>query len=63
MRNLLLFTIGPVQSFISQARKTQDLYAGSKLLSVLIGEAIKFVGEDNMIFPKYGKAMPGRCFS
>jgi CRISPR-associated protein Cmr2 len=60
MRNLLLFTIGPVQSFISQARKTQDLYAGSKLLSVLIGEAIKFVGEENMIFPKYGKAMPNR---
>ena len=24
MRNLLLFTIGPVQSFISQARKTQE---------------------------------------
>jgi len=33
---LFLFTIGPVQSFISQARKTQDLYTGSFLLSHLI---------------------------
>lgn len=37
---LFLFTIGPVQSFIAQARKTQDLYAGSKLLSDLIGGAM-----------------------
>ena len=39
-KNLFLFTIGPVQSFIAQARKTQDLYAGSKLLSDLIEKAI-----------------------
>lgn len=38
---LFLFTIGPVQSYISQARKTVDLYAGSRILSDLIGEAIK----------------------
>ena len=38
---LFLFTIGPVQTFIAQARKTQDLYAGSKLLSDLINSAIK----------------------
>ncbi|HRG77856.1 MAG TPA: type III-B CRISPR-associated protein Cas10/Cmr2, partial [Leptospiraceae bacterium] len=37
---LFLFTIGPVQSFIAQARKTQDLYAGSKLLSDLIEDTI-----------------------
>jgi CRISPR-associated protein Cmr2 len=36
MTHLFLFTIGPVQSFIAQARKTQDLYAGSKILSDLI---------------------------
>ncbi|NTW88345.1 MAG: hypothetical protein HGB26_04300 [Desulfobulbaceae bacterium] len=29
---LFLFTIGPVQSFIAQARKTRDLYAGSAIL-------------------------------
>ena len=33
--SLFLFTIGPVQAFISQARKTQDLYMGSFLLSYL----------------------------
>ncbi|MBD3339172.1 MAG: type III-B CRISPR-associated protein Cas10/Cmr2 [Candidatus Lokiarchaeota archaeon] len=42
---LLIFTIGPVQSFIAQARKTRDLHAGSLLLSKLIkdvgNEAIK----------------------
>ncbi|MCL2410412.1 MAG: type III-B CRISPR-associated protein Cas10/Cmr2 [Treponema sp.] len=32
---LTLFTIGPVQSFIAKARKLQDLYAGSFLLSHL----------------------------
>ncbi len=31
--HLFLFTLGPVQSFIAQARKTQDLYAGSETLS------------------------------
>ncbi len=49
---LFLFTIGPVQSFIAQARKTQDLYAGSKLLSDLIGEAIKHLPDgSDVIFP------------
>ncbi|HNI45355.1 MAG TPA: type III-B CRISPR-associated protein Cas10/Cmr2, partial [Chitinophagales bacterium] len=32
---LFFVTIGPVQSFIAQARKTQDLYAGSRILSEL----------------------------
>jgi CRISPR-associated protein Cmr2 len=35
MRYLTLFTIGPVQGFIAQARKLQDLYSGSYLLSYL----------------------------
>ncbi len=52
---LFLFTIGPVQSFIAQARKTQDLYAGSRILSVLIKEAmhnLKHLCPDvNFIFP------------
>lgn len=38
---LFVFTIGPVQSFISQARKTKDLYYGSYILSYLSNEAIK----------------------
>lgn len=59
-KHLLLFTLGPVQSFIAQARKTQDLYAGSKLLSDLIKLAILKVGESNLIFPEIGDAMPNR---
>ena len=35
MKYLFLFTIGPVQSFIAQARKTMDLKAGSDMLSKL----------------------------
>lgn len=60
MKHLLLFSIGPVQSFIAQARKTHDLYAGSTLLSHLVKTAIEKVGEDNLIFPKKGEAMPNR---
>lgn len=33
--HLLAFSISPVQDFIEQARKTQDLYAGSMILSHL----------------------------
>jgi len=58
--HLILFTLGPVQSFIAQARKTQDLYAGSRLLSDLIKVAIDQVGETNLIFPAKGDAMPNR---
>lgn len=54
-KHLFLFTIGPVQSFISQARKTQDLYMGSQILTELIKEAIdeagKNYGRKNIIFP------------
>jgi CRISPR-associated protein Cmr2 len=50
---LLLFTIGPVQSFIAQARKTHDLYAGSRILSDLIDFAIKKIAERDatVIYP------------
>ena len=40
-KHLFIFTIGPVQSFISKARKTQDLYVGSRMLSDLIGQAME----------------------
>lgn len=36
----LHFTFGPVQDFVSQARKTRDLWAGSYLLSYLSGKAM-----------------------
>ncbi|GBC78121.1 hypothetical protein HRbin08_01607 [bacterium HR08] len=51
----LLFALGPVQSFIATARKTQDLWAGSYLLSFLSWQAMKVVAEawgpDSIIFP------------
>jgi CRISPR-associated protein Cmr2 len=52
-KHLFLFTIGPVQSFIAQARKTQDLYAGSQILSRLVKAAIKEVPnwKDKVVFP------------
>ena len=59
-KNLLLFSLGPVQSFIAQARKTHDLYAGSLLLSDLVKAAIEVVEEKNVIFPASGEAMPNR---
>jgi CRISPR-associated protein Cmr2 len=60
MKHLFLFTLGPVQSFIAQARKTQDLYAGSTLLSDLIKKAIEASGVEQPIFPKIGDSMPNR---
>lgn len=46
--SLFLFSIGPVQSFISQARKTQDFFIGSFILSYLT-----FIGMEE-ILNKYG---------
>lgn len=51
----LLCTIGPVQSFIATARKLQDLWMGSFILSYLTWAGIKVVvqkyGPDAIIFP------------
>jgi CRISPR-associated protein Cmr2 len=52
----LMFQIGPVQEFIAQARKTQDLWSGSYLLSFLIAQAMLAVadqiGPDAIVFPQ-----------
>ncbi len=52
---LFLLTISPVQEYIAQARKTQDLYWGSYILSYLTWKAIEKVAEtfgpDSIIFP------------
>lgn len=58
----VLFTLGPVQQFIQQARKTKDLYWGSYLLSSLcwigIREIIQVFGPDSVIFPDlYGQPL------
>ncbi|PRR75071.1 type III-B CRISPR-associated protein Cas10/Cmr2 [Neomoorella humiferrea] len=64
MNSLLIFTIGPVQSFIAQARKTQDLYAGSYILSHLCGTAAR-TAQDNyeaeIIYPDlHNGSLPNR---
>lgn len=43
MSRILHFTLGPVQSFVEQARRVRDLWAGSFLLSFLSAQAIKAV--------------------
>jgi CRISPR-associated protein Cmr2 len=58
---LLTFSIGPVHSFIEQARRISDVWAGSYLLSHLtrqaIGEAHRADGYE-MIFPFIPKGSP-----
>ncbi|MCS7230444.1 MAG: type III-B CRISPR-associated protein Cas10/Cmr2, partial [Candidatus Kryptonium sp.] len=53
--SLFLFSIGPVQSFIAQARKTQDFYMGSFILSFLTFKAMEVIidkfGPTNIIYP------------
>lgn len=53
-KSLLYVTVGPVQSFIEQARKTQDLYIGSLILSHLSRTGMNFVQHEykgKIIFP------------
>lgn len=48
----ILLSIGPVQSAISQARRTQDLFMGSRLLSLLRQAAIEGVPDTaRIIYP------------
>lgn len=62
-KSLAIFTIGPVQSFISAAKKTKEYWAGSYLLSYLIWQALKHImeeskeGENSIIYP-YLKNQP-----
>jgi CRISPR-associated protein Cmr2 len=50
---IFVFTLSPVQSFISQARKTKDLFAGSLLISKLLNRAVEIVKENrgDIIYP------------
>jgi CRISPR-associated protein Cmr2 len=51
----LLFTLGPVQEFIATARRTQDLWVGSFLLSYLTWQGMRVIAErlgpDCVLFP------------
>lgn len=64
---LLTFGIGPVHTFIAQARRVADVWAGSDLLSHLIRQAMSVVHRDEsgdrceMVFPYLpkGSHIPG----
>lgn len=51
--HLLLVTLGPVQEFIAQARRTRDLWYGSHLLSELSRAAARTLveGRAQLVFP------------
>jgi CRISPR-associated protein Cmr2 len=57
MKTHLHFTFGPVQSFVAQARRTRDLYAGSFLLSHLALKAMQATpgAGDKVILPDYAR--------
>ena len=62
---LFLFTITPVQSFVAEARKAQDFFEGSNLLSELTNHALKEAEDTSVscdiIFPKEEiKSKPNR---
>lgn len=50
-KKLFSFFIGPVQGFIAQARKTKDLFSGSKILSQVIDHIISDFQYGQVIFP------------
>ena len=65
MKYILLFTLSPVQSFIAQARKTQDLYAASHILSELARVAAETAIKQGitLVFPQNtegGQSFPNR---
>jgi len=51
---ILHFTIGPVQEFVAQARRTRDFWAGSFLLSYLSGQAMLAILDTGgrIVFPQ-----------
>jgi CRISPR-associated protein Cmr2 len=51
---LLAISIGPVQEFISAARRTRDLWFGSYLLSEICKAAAEAIGPKYLIFPAPG---------
>ena len=49
-QHMLLFSLGPVQAFIAQARKTRDLWLGSFLLSALMQVSMQNI-KSKLIYP------------
>ena len=63
---LLTVTLGPVQTFIAQARRIADLWTGSHLLSLLVSKGVESLpnGYDDLVFPAVdsptAEALPNR---
>lgn len=57
-QDMILFTIGPVQSFITAARRTQDLAVGSRLLSWLSQKGLEFASRQGatIVYPRLNTA-------
>lgn len=56
-KTLILFTIGPVQEFIAQARRTRDLWFGSHILSELAKTGAKALSvyKSELIYPVFSE--------
>jgi CRISPR-associated protein Cmr2 len=50
-KDLVLLTFGPVQSFISASRRTQDLAVSSLILSSLANQGLNYVEKDEALSP------------
>lgn len=48
---LAIFTFSPVQSFIGEARRAEDLFNGSAILSRLAYAAAQAIGSEHLIYP------------
>jgi CRISPR-associated protein Cmr2 len=61
MSYIFQFTLSPVQSFIEQSRKTQDLFIASSILSQLTKAAIKAAEEQGLVikFPIFNNKVNG----
>lgn len=60
MTHLIQITIGPVQDFIAQARRTRDLWYGSHLLSELSRAVARSLAElgSELVFPALSRSDP-----
>lgn len=63
MKHLILFQIGPVQSFIAAARRTQDLYVGSRLLSSIAAAGVRAAHQAHadVLFPALHNGEPPKA--
>jgi CRISPR-associated protein Cmr2 len=48
---VLVFSLGPVQSFIAEARRAADLFTGSTILSELAKAAAQAIGTGKLVYP------------